>query len=173
MSEHDQWLDDDSEQEIEIEAIGIEVSEQPIELYKLFKIANLVGGGGEAKHIIAEGYVAVNGDIETRKRRKMYDGDLVEFNQEYYVVICDAPVTEPKETLPLAVSEPATKKQSQAQKKSAKRHTGANRRGQEGKSSKSKQGGKTGAQSSVKKAPQTEKTAARDSQSGRRSITFF
>lgn len=77
--------------EVEIEAIGIEVSSQPIELYKVFKIANLVNGGGEAKHIISEGYVAVNGEIETRKRRKMYDGDLVEFNQEYYVILCDLP----------------------------------------------------------------------------------
>jgi len=63
-------------EEIEIEAIGIEVSSQPIELYKVFKIANLVGGGGEAKHLIAEGYVAVNGELETRKRRKLYDGDF-------------------------------------------------------------------------------------------------
>lgn len=83
--------DDLSSDEVEIEAIGIEISSQPIELYKLFKIANLVNGGGEAKHIISEGYVAVNGEIETRKRRKMFDGDLVEFNQEYYVVLCDLP----------------------------------------------------------------------------------
>ncbi|WP_038176465.1 RNA-binding S4 domain-containing protein [Vibrio pacinii] len=81
-------------EEIEIEAIGIEVSSQPIELYKVFKIANLVGGGGEAKHLIAEGYVAVNGELETRKRRKLYDGDFFEFNQEYYVVVCDVPVSE-------------------------------------------------------------------------------
>ena len=81
--------DDFEQEEVEIEAIGIEVSSQPIELYKIFKIANLVNGGGEAKHIISEGYVAVNGEIETRKRRKIVDGDLIEFNQEYYVVICD------------------------------------------------------------------------------------
>ncbi|KJY92957.1 Urease [Vibrio neptunius] len=96
--------DYENEQEIEIEAIGIEVSSQPIELYKVFKIANLVGGGGEAKHIISEGYVAVNGELETRKRRKMYDGDFFEFNQEYYVVVCDAPVTEEQEE---AASQPA------------------------------------------------------------------
>ncbi|MBN3492408.1 RNA-binding S4 domain-containing protein [Vibrio neptunius] len=96
--------DYENEQEIEIEAIGIEVSSQPIELYKVFKIANLVGGGGEAKHIISEGYVAVNGELETRKRRKMYDGDFFEFNQEYYVVVCDAPVTEEQEE---AASHPA------------------------------------------------------------------
>lgn len=76
-------------EEIEVEAIGIEIAAQPIELFKIFKIANLVGSGGEAKHIISEGYVAVNGEIETRKRRKLYDGDLVEFNQEYYLIICE------------------------------------------------------------------------------------
>ncbi|SEG01959.1 RNA-binding S4 domain-containing protein [Vibrio hangzhouensis] len=85
------------DEEIEIEAIGIEVSSHPIELYKLFKVANLVGGGGEAKHLISEGYVAVNGELETRKRRKMYDGDFFEFNQEYYVVVCDQPPIEPAE----------------------------------------------------------------------------
>lgn len=91
--DHEEYLEGD---EIEIEAIGIDVDAHPIELYKLFKIANLVSGGGEAKHIIEEGYVAVNGELETRKRRKMYDGDFFEFNQEYYVVVCDAPVTEPE-----------------------------------------------------------------------------
>ncbi|MFC1233356.1 RNA-binding S4 domain-containing protein [Vibrio sp. F74] len=88
---NEEQADDLSSDEVEVEAIGIEISSQPIELYKLFKIANLVNGGGEAKHIISEGYVAVNGEIETRKRRKMFDGDLVEFNQEYYVVLCDLP----------------------------------------------------------------------------------
>ncbi|GLT17035.1 hypothetical protein GCM10007938_08120 [Vibrio zhanjiangensis] len=86
--------DDKNPEEIEVEAIGVEVSSQPIELYKVFKIANLVGGGGEAKHLIAEGYVAVNGELETRKRRKMYDGDVFEFNQEFYVVLCNAGLVE-------------------------------------------------------------------------------
>lgn len=86
--------DDKNPEEIEVEAIGVEVSSQPIELYKVFKMANLVGGGGEAKHLIAEGYVAVNGELETRKRRKMYDGDVFEFNQEFYVVLCNAGLVE-------------------------------------------------------------------------------
>ncbi|MCG9580908.1 RNA-binding S4 domain-containing protein [Vibrio tubiashii] len=112
-------MDQDYEQgeEIEIEAIGIEVSSQPIELYKVFKIANLVGGGGEAKHLIAEGYVAVNGELETRKRRKLYDGDFFEFNQEYYVVVCDAPVTEP-EVKPEKVEKPGKQVNSKSRKPS-------------------------------------------------------
>jgi ribosome-associated protein len=88
---------DQTEEEVEIEAIGIEVDSQPIELYKVLKIADVVAGGGEAKYAISEGYVAVNGELELRKRRKLYDGDLIEFNEEYYVIICDAPVSEPQE----------------------------------------------------------------------------
>ncbi|WP_154179922.1 RNA-binding S4 domain-containing protein [Vibrio furnissii] len=109
-----QWDDE----EVEIEAIGIEVDAQPVELYKVLKIANVVSGGGEAKYAIAEGYVAVNGELEMRKRRKLYDGDLVEFNEEYYLIICDAPVTEVVEK-PKAATPPAAKKASASQKASA------------------------------------------------------
>ncbi|WP_318408146.1 RNA-binding S4 domain-containing protein [Photobacterium leiognathi] len=98
-------------EEIEVEAIGIEVSAQPIELYKVLKIANLVSGGGEAKYAISEGYVAVNGEVELRKRCKMYDGDVIEFNGEFYVVLCDQPVQEQVEQVkPKPVSKPAPKK---------------------------------------------------------------
>ncbi|GAD89640.1 RNA-binding S4 domain-containing protein [Vibrio halioticoli] len=78
---------DHLEEEIEIEAIGVEVSTQPVELYKVLKIADAVSGGGEAKQAISQGFVAVNGEIETRKRRKLVDGDLVQFNEEFYLVI--------------------------------------------------------------------------------------
>jgi ribosome-associated protein len=38
--------------------------------------------GGEAKHIISEGHVLVNGEIETQKRKKIFSGDIIEFNGE-------------------------------------------------------------------------------------------
>ena len=57
----------------------LEISEEPIELYKILKIQNSVGSGGEAKHAIANGQVLVNGAVETRKRKKIYSGDIVEF----------------------------------------------------------------------------------------------
>lgn len=116
--DHEEYLEGE---EIEIEAIGIDVDAHPIELYKLFKIANLVSGGGEAKHIIEEGYVAVNGELETRKRRKMYDGDFFEFNQEYYVVVCDAPVTEPETAEQKA--EKKAKKEAQSARKEKSRQS--------------------------------------------------
>ncbi len=60
----------------------VEVSQQPIELCKLLKIANMVGGGGEAKIVISEGYVALNGEVEFQKRKKVYHEDVIEFNGE-------------------------------------------------------------------------------------------
>ena len=77
MSEHQQ------DQEEEIYATLVEVNEEPTELYKILKIGNLVSGGGEAKQVISEGYVFVNGEEETRKRKKIYAGDLISFNGEH------------------------------------------------------------------------------------------
>lgn len=57
----------------------IEISEEPIELYKILKFENWVASGGEAKHVISEGQVLVNGKVETRKRKKIFSGDVVEF----------------------------------------------------------------------------------------------
>jgi len=55
------------------------VQEQTLELFKLLKLENLVASGGEAKFVIAEGQVLVNGEVEYRKRRKLLAGDIVEF----------------------------------------------------------------------------------------------
>ncbi|WP_325894455.1 RNA-binding S4 domain-containing protein [Grimontia sp. NTOU-MAR1] len=100
-----------SHEEIEVEALGVEVSSQPVELYKILKIANAVSGGGEAKIAITDGYVIVNGEVETRKRCKIYDGDVIAFNEEYYVLICDTPPT---------LTKPKPKKQKLDKKPSAK-----------------------------------------------------
>jgi len=60
----------------------IEITEEPIELYKILKFENMVESGGQAKHVIAEGHVMVNGVVETRKRKKIFSGDVVEFGNE-------------------------------------------------------------------------------------------
>ncbi|WDE09921.1 RNA-binding S4 domain-containing protein [Thalassomonas haliotis] len=64
----------------DIEYQVVEITEQPIALCQLLKIANMVGGGGEAKIVISEGYVLLNSEIEYQKRKKVFDGDIVEFN---------------------------------------------------------------------------------------------
>ena len=59
---------------------------EPVELYKILKFESMVYGGGEAKMVIAEGYVSVNGEIETQKRKKIYQGDTISFNGEEFTV---------------------------------------------------------------------------------------
>ena len=49
-----------------------------IELYKLLKFIQLVQSGGEAKMMVEEGLVKLNGETELRKRAKVKPGDLVE-----------------------------------------------------------------------------------------------
>ena len=51
-----------------------------IELDKLLKREDLAASGGEAGYLISQGLVRVNGVLETRKRRKLYPGDLVNCN---------------------------------------------------------------------------------------------
>jgi ribosome-associated protein len=60
----------------------VEVSKHPIELYKILKFGGLVSSGGEAKSVIAEGQVLLNGKVETVKGRKLASGDIVEFKKE-------------------------------------------------------------------------------------------
>ncbi|MEA2437817.1 MAG: ribosome-associated protein [Thermoleophilaceae bacterium] len=46
-----------------------------IRLGQLLKVAGVVDSGGEAKTLIAEGRVSVNGEIETRRGRQLHAGD--------------------------------------------------------------------------------------------------
>lgn len=50
-----------------------------IELNKLLKIMQLASSGGEAKQLIDEGLVKVNGEVEKQRRKKLRKGDKVEF----------------------------------------------------------------------------------------------
>lgn len=65
----------------------VEIEEEPIELYKILKFENMVQSGGEAKFVIAEGLVRANGEIETRKRKKIFSGDIIEFEEETIRII--------------------------------------------------------------------------------------
>lgn len=60
----------------------VEISQEPVELYKILKFEAMVSSGGEAKSVIADGLVLVNGEVETRKRKKIVSGDIIEFAQE-------------------------------------------------------------------------------------------
>ncbi len=60
----------------------VEITTEPVELYKILKFEGMVGSGAEAKAAVARGDVLVNGDIETRKRKKIVSGDVIQFADE-------------------------------------------------------------------------------------------
>lgn len=62
--------------------IEITLREEFIKLGQALKAANLVGSGLEAKIVINQGKVMVNGSVETQRGKKLYDGDTVTFNGE-------------------------------------------------------------------------------------------
>jgi ribosome-associated protein len=60
--------------------VSLEVGDRPINLTQVLKLSGCVLSGGEAKVLIAEGRVRVNGQVELRKRKQMAVGDLVELD---------------------------------------------------------------------------------------------
>jgi len=99
----------------------VEVGAEPIELCKLLKIADLVGGGGEAKIVISEGYVYLNGEVEYQKRKKIYNGDFVEFNETVIQLSVDPSLAE-------HLVQPEPKPEVQKPKKSAKKKKNNNKK---------------------------------------------
>ena len=58
-----------------------------IDLCDLMKVCDLCDSGGEAKHLIAEGLVKVDGQVELRKRAKIRSGQVVEYKGQQVKVL--------------------------------------------------------------------------------------
>ncbi|MBC8442455.1 MAG: RNA-binding S4 domain-containing protein [Deltaproteobacteria bacterium] len=58
----------------------VRINKSPVELYKILKFENIAASGGQAKFMIVDGFVEVNGSIETQKRKKIYPGDIIKIN---------------------------------------------------------------------------------------------
>ena len=64
-----------------------ELETEFVELYKILKFEGLAESGGNAKQAISEGLVSVNGEVETRKRKKIRPGDQIDFIDHHIEVI--------------------------------------------------------------------------------------
>ena len=64
-----------------------ELETEFVELYKILKFEGLSESGGNAKQAIANGLVSVNGEVETRKRKKIRAGDQIDFIDHHIDVI--------------------------------------------------------------------------------------
>lgn len=60
----------------------IKLRDEFIKLGQALKAANLAEDGVEAKYVIQDGEVRVNGETETRRGRKLYDGDVISYKEE-------------------------------------------------------------------------------------------
>lgn len=62
-----------------------------IELDKLLKREDVAASGGEARYLISQGLAQVNGEVETRKRRKLYPGDVITCRGVTFEVVAAPP----------------------------------------------------------------------------------
>ncbi|MDF1765386.1 MAG: RNA-binding S4 domain-containing protein [Gammaproteobacteria bacterium] len=88
-----------------IEPRLVEITREPVELYKVLKFEGLVGSGGEAKAAIEAGLVTVNGTAELQKRKKLVGGDVVRVGDEVLVLslvegyVAPTPAEKPKKVV--------------------------------------------------------------------------
>lgn len=61
----------------------IKLKDDFIKLGQVLKLAGLVESGVDAKFAIQDGLVKVNGEVDERRGRKLYDGDIVEFKGQH------------------------------------------------------------------------------------------
>lgn len=67
----------------------VSISKEPVELYKILKFEGIASSGGEAKAVIDDGQVLVNGEVEKRKRKKIVSGDVIEYNGEILKIVLE------------------------------------------------------------------------------------
>ena len=68
------------------EPMGVPIRDESIRLGQFLKLANLVETGAEAKPLVADGQVTVNGEVETRRGRQLVVGDVVALGGQAAVV---------------------------------------------------------------------------------------
>ena len=67
-------------------SIPVAISTEFIKLQDAMKFANIVYSGGEAKALIQEGAVEVNGEVCTMRGKKLHPGDKFAFNGDVYLI---------------------------------------------------------------------------------------
>lgn len=72
-------------------ATPLAISTEYIKLQDALKFANIVYSGGEAKTVIQEGAVLVNGEVCTMRGKKLHPGDKVEFAGQSFIVCENEP----------------------------------------------------------------------------------
>ncbi len=67
----------------------IQINREPVELYKILKFEGLASSGGEAKMLIDQGEVQVNGAVELQRRKKIRSGDRISLADTEFLIEFD------------------------------------------------------------------------------------
>lgn len=111
MNEQSKAPDIESPQDFRI----VEVTREPVELFKILKFEGIASSGGEAKATIASGKVLLNGAIETQKRKKIVSGDTIEIGDDKIriqlsTIIINKDVPKKTKAVPAATKKPGDRK---------------------------------------------------------------
>ena len=69
-----------------MEFFHLRAGEEFIRLGQVLKAAGFVENGGQSKEVIQDGFVSVNGEVETRRGRKLYPNDVVSYEENELTV---------------------------------------------------------------------------------------
>ena len=75
----------------------VELRSEPVELYKILKFEGLASSGGQAKAMIADGLVQVNGQVELQKRKKIVIGDTIVMADEVIRLVAESAANQANE----------------------------------------------------------------------------
>ena len=64
----------------------VTIRDEFIKLGQALKLAGLVESGVMAKDVITDGLVKVNGEVDLRRGRKLYEGDIVDFDGQQFKI---------------------------------------------------------------------------------------
>lgn len=67
--------------------LEIKIRDEFIKLGQALKLAGVVEDGVEAKYVVTDGLVKVNGEVDERRGRKVYEGDIISYNGKDIKVI--------------------------------------------------------------------------------------
>ena len=81
------FKDKDSDGYCDYTSREIKIRDEFIKLGQLLKLADMVQDGVEAKYVITDGLVKVNGEVDDRRGRKVYEGDIVSYDGKEIKVI--------------------------------------------------------------------------------------
>ena len=70
-----------------MQEIEFQLKTDYIDLLQLLKATSIVMSGGEAKLLVDDGFVSVNGELENRRRRKLRIGDVVIFDEQIQITL--------------------------------------------------------------------------------------